>query len=136
MRIDSKDDNYLEAVLEKVIAEEDANATGTLFSSTANLANTILGSGILVMPFVFANLGIAQGVVLLTLSAFLSVFGLNLLTKMANTLNSRDVSFNAICMTAYPAAAVLMDFAIALLCYGAGVSYLIIGMSPFYLISP
>jgi hypothetical protein len=133
MDSDMKDSMFPAPAYEKGIADEDANVTGTLFSSTVNLANTILGSGMLAMPFVFANLGIAQGMVLLTITAILSVFGLGLLTQMANTLNSRDVSFNAICMTAYPAAAAVMDFAIALLCFGAGVSYHIIGMFLFYL---
>jgi amino acid permease len=132
MGSDMKDTKYPAPAYEGGITVEDANVTGTVFSSTVNLANTILGTGMLAMPFVFANLGIAQGLVMLTITAILSVFGLNLLSQAAQTLNSRDVSFNAIAMTAYPAAAVVMDFAIALLCYGAGVSYLIVGMIRHY----
>lgn len=114
--------------VESVDITNDTHATGTVFSSTVNLANTILGTGMLAMPLVFASLGIAQGLVMISITGILSVFGLSLLSQAAQTLNSRDVSFNAIAMVTFPAAAVVMDISVALLCFGAGVSYLVVGM--------
>lgn len=97
-------------------------------SSTANLTNTVLGTGMLSMPYTFATLGIAQGLVLITFTAILGGFGLSLLTQAAQTLKSRSVSFNALAKVSYPAVATVMDVSIALNCFGVSVSYLVVGI--------
>jgi hypothetical protein len=39
------------------ILEDDRDVSGTVFSSTSNLVVTVLGTGMLSMPFAFAMLG-------------------------------------------------------------------------------
>ncbi|OMH78825.1 Vacuolar amino acid transporter 5 [Zancudomyces culisetae] len=82
--------------------------TGTIFSSTINLCNTILGSGMLAMV------------------GFTSAVGLYLLARCAEKVPGRKSSFFAVAGLTYPKAALLFDFAIALKCFGVSVSYLII----------
>lgn len=110
------------------IYEEDQCVTGTIFSSSANLANTMIGTGMLAMPFAFSQLGIAQGLVMVSITGILAAAGLILLSKSAQVLESRCVSFNALAKVSYPAAAVIMDTAIAITCFGTSVSYLIVGL--------
>jgi hypothetical protein len=110
------------------ISSDEETAKGTILSSIINLANTILGTGMLSMPFVFANVGLAQGVVLVTFTGMLSIFGLSLLAEVAQAMKSRTVTFNSVAKISYPAAAIVMDLAISVKCFGVSISYLVVGM--------
>lgn len=80
------------------------------------------------MPFTFATLGIAQGLFFTVLTSLMGVFSLSLLSLSAHALKSRNVTFNALSRVTYPATTVVMDVAVAVNCFGVGVSYLIVGM--------
>ncbi|KAI8049253.1 transmembrane amino acid transporter protein-domain-containing protein [Syncephalis plumigaleata] len=95
-------------------------------SSTINLANTILGAGMLAMPSAIAATGLVFGSVLILFSACCSGFGLYLLSRCAAIIRSRDASFYRVAQHTYPQAATIIDLAIAVKCFGVGVSYLII----------
>ncbi|KAJ2883738.1 hypothetical protein H4R27_002570 [Coemansia aciculifera] len=111
---------------EHFFEEDVAEPTGTILSSTINLANTILGSGMLSMPNAMAALGLAFGSLVIVFSACASGMGLYLLSRCARRTPGRDSSFFAVSKLTYPKAAVFFDAAIAIKCFGVSISYLII----------
>ncbi|KAJ2718034.1 hypothetical protein GGI07_005898 [Coemansia sp. Benny D115] len=111
---------------ERFFAEDEEAPTGTILSSSINLANTILGSGMLSMPNAMASLGLVLGSLVIVFSAFTSGMGLYLLSRCARRTPGRDSSFFAVSKLTYPKAAVFFDAAIAVKCFGVSISYLII----------
>lgn len=95
-------------------------------SSVVNLLNTIVGAGTLAMPSVLSHMGIMLGTLLIIWSGCCSAFGLYLQSKCARYLDRGTSSFFALSQITYPNAAVLFDLAIAIKCFGVGVSYMII----------
>ncbi|KAJ1835906.1 hypothetical protein LPJ73_007680, partial [Coemansia sp. RSA 2703] len=125
--IRSRAQSFRESIASERFFEEDVEEpTGTIMSSTINLANTILGSGMLSMPNAMASLGLALGSLVIMFSAFTSGMGLYLLSRCARRTNGRDASFFAVSKLTYPKAAVFFDAAIAIKCFGVSISYLII----------
>ncbi|KAL6857812.1 hypothetical protein ACO1O0_005255 [Amphichorda felina] len=98
----------------------------SMLSSIVNLLNTIVGAGTLAMPSVLSHTGIMLGVILILWSGMCSAFGLYLQSKCARYLDRGTSSFFALSQITYPNAAVLFDLAIAVKCFGVGVSYMII----------
>ncbi|KAL1922374.1 uncharacterized protein VTP21DRAFT_9913 [Calcarisporiella thermophila] len=96
------------------------------FSCTINLSNTILGTGMLAMPQAIASVGIIPGILLIIYSGFASGFGLYLLARCAARVNGRTSSFFSVARITFPRAQILIDSAIAIKCFGVGISYLII----------
>lgn len=99
--------------------------SGTVLSSVINLSNTILGAGILAMPSAFASTGLGLGIILVCTCGFFSGLGLFLLTLVAEQVG-RKSSFYASALLTYPKAALLIDSAIAIKCFGVSISYLVI----------
>ncbi|CAG8605924.1 4742_t:CDS:2 [Ambispora leptoticha] len=109
--------------------EEDLNnplATASYFSCAINLANTILGTGMLAMPAAIASVGIILGSFMIVFSAFASGLGLYFLSRAASRTEGRQSSFFAVSKLTYPSAALWFDLAIATKCFGVSISYLII----------
>lgn len=102
----------------------DGNATMT--SSVGNLANTIIGSGMLTFPLALASAGIIPGMVTCLFSGGVAAFGLYLLSLCAAKAPHRRASFFAVAEMTFPRAAVFFDAAIAIKCFGVSISYLII----------
>ncbi|KAK0387738.1 hypothetical protein NLU13_3983 [Sarocladium strictum] len=98
----------------------------SMVSSIVNLVNTIIGAGTLAMPSVLSHMGIMLGVILIIWSGMTAAFGLYLQTKCARYLERGTSSFFALSQITYPSAAVIFDMAIAIKCFGVGVSYMII----------
>lgn len=95
-------------------------------SSVINLVNTIVGAGVLAMPHAMSNMGVLLGIVVILWSGLTAGFGLYLQTLCARYLDRGKASFFALSQLTYPNAAVVFDAAIAIKCFGVGVSYLII----------
>src|ERR1700761_637633 len=95
-------------------------------SSVINLVNTIVGAGVLAMPHAMSNMGVVLGIFVILWSGLTSGFGLYLQTRCARYLDRGASSFFALSQITYPNAAVVFDAAIAVKCFGVGVSYLII----------
>lgn len=95
-------------------------------SSVINLVNTIVGAGVLAMPRALSQMGILLGTCVIIWSGLASGFGLYLQTRCARYLERGHASFFALSQLTYPNAAVVFDAAIAVKCFGVGVSYLII----------
>ncbi|KAI0251815.1 vacuolar amino acid transporter 5 [Lactifluus subvellereus] len=98
----------------------------TLTSSVGNLANTIIGSGMLTFPRALASAGIIPGMLTCVFSGAVGAFGLYLLSLCARKTPHRRSSFFAIANLTFPRAAVFFDAAIAIKCFGVSISYLII----------
>lgn len=100
--------------------------TASFASSVINLVNTIVGAGVLAMPAALSNMGVLLGVLVIIWSGLTSGFGLYLQTRCARYLDRGSASFFALSQITYPNAAVIFDAAIAIKCFGVGISYLII----------
>ncbi|KAL4250211.1 amino acid/polyamine transporter 2 family protein [Abortiporus biennis] len=98
----------------------------TLQSSIGNLANTIIGSGMLTFPLALASAGIIPGMITCLFSGGVAAFGLYLLSLCAAKAPHRRASFFAVAELTFPRAAVFFDAAIAIKCFGVSISYLII----------
>lgn len=78
------------------------------------------------MPFAISHMGILLGTSIIIWSALTAGFGLYLQSHCARYLDRGTSSFFALSQITYPNAAVVFDTAIAVKCFGVGVSYLII----------
>ncbi|GES73697.1 vacuolar amino acid transporter 5 [Rhizophagus clarus] len=106
--------------------EDERVGTANFFSCTVNLANTILGTGMLAMPAAIASVGLIIGSMLIVYAAVTSGLGLYFLSRSATHTFGRNSSFFAVSKLTYPSAALIFDTAIAIKCFGVAVSYLII----------
>ncbi|MCJ1367135.1 hypothetical protein MMC16_006267 [Acarospora aff. strigata] len=95
-------------------------------SSVINLLNTIVGAGVLAMPLALSHMGILLGTFVIIWAGMTAGFGLYLQTQCAKYLERGSASFFALSQITYPNTAVIFDAAIAIKCFGVGVSYLII----------
>ena len=71
-------------------------------------------------------MGMFLGIIVIVWSGLTAGFGLYLQTRCAGYLDRGAASFFALSQITYPNAAVIFDAAIAIKCFGVGVSYLII----------
>ena len=78
------------------------------------------------MPLALSRMGILLGVIVILWAGVTAGFGLYLQTRCARYLDRGASSFFALSQITYPNAAVVFDAAIAIKCFGVGVSYLII----------
>ncbi|KAI1198258.1 transmembrane amino acid transporter [Nemania serpens] len=106
--------------------KDGGGGSASMFSSVTNLLNTILGAGTLAMPSALSHFGMVLGVFVILWSGFTSAFGLYLQSRCARYLDRGSSSFFALSQLTYPNAAVIFDAAIAIKCFGVGVSYMII----------
>jgi len=78
------------------------------------------------MPLAISHMGIVLGVLVVLWSGITAGFGLYLQSRCAQYLERGSASFFALSQITYPNASVVFDAAIAIKCFGVGVSYLII----------
>lgn len=78
------------------------------------------------MPLALSHMGILLGSFVIIWAGLTAGFGLYLQTRCAKYLERGSASFFALSQITYPNAAVIFDAAIAIKCFGVGVSYLII----------
>ncbi|CAN8100517.1 unnamed protein product [Discula destructiva] len=105
---------------------KESGGQASMLSSNINLLNTIVGAGTLAMPHAMSQMGMLLGIIVIVWSGLTSAFGLYLQTRCARYLDRGTSSFFALSQLTYPNAAVIFDAAIAVKCFGVGVSYLII----------
>ncbi|XP_004349885.1 hypothetical protein CAOG_01365 [Capsaspora owczarzaki ATCC 30864] len=102
------------------------DASASVSASYFNLANTILGSGVLALPSAIRMCGVVLGPLLIFLGAIASSFGLQLLVECARRTGQVNASYFTVAKHTYPKASKLIDLAVALKCYGVAISYLIV----------
>lgn len=95
------------------------------FSCYANLTSTIIGAGILGLPYAFANSGWFLGSILVFLCALSSGFSLHFLAQCAKKTELPS-SFYSVADKASPSVSFLIDIAVAIKCFGVATSYLIV----------
>lgn len=78
------------------------------------------------MPLAMANMGMVLGSIVIIWSGLTAGFGLYLQTRCARYVERGSASFFSLSQITYPSAAFFFDTAIAIKCFGVGVSYLII----------
>ena len=79
-----------------------------------------------IVPLAMSHMGILLGTFVILWSGTTAAFGLYLQSRCARYLQRGTSSFFALSQITYPNAAVIFDAAIAIKCFGVGVSYLII----------
>lgn len=108
-------------------SHDDAAPGATVKSSVINLMNTIIGAGILAMPFAFKSNGIVLGLLFIIVSGAAASLGLYFQAISSLYLpKGSNASFFSVAKITYPSLAVVFDIAIAIKCFGVGVSYIII----------
>ena len=83
-------------------------AGATILSSTLNLCNTIMGTGILALPYALAGTGLYPGAAFLLLSTAAAIISLHLLSESARTVG-RPASFYSVCEAAFPRLSIFAD---------------------------
>src|SRR3954452_16633647 len=78
------------------------------------------------MPSAMSHFGVMLGIILILWCGLTSAFGLYLQSRCARYIDRGSSSFFALSQITYPNAAVVFDAAIAIKCFGVGVSYMII----------
>ena len=117
---------FAEKDTERPLLPRQAATTGTpLRGGVFVLANTILGAGMLGLPFAFAACGFLLGPVMLCIFASCSSLALVLLSESADAVG-RPATFNSVAERAMPGSGVLIDLAVAIKCFGVATSYLIV----------
>lgn len=96
-------------------------------SSIINLTKTIIGAGLLAIPFGFKSQGIFLGISLILFGGLASCYGLYIISKSSHKLpKGEETSFFTLCSITYPKLTLLFDFSIFIQCFGVAVSYLIL----------
>jgi len=103
---------------------DDVEATGTVFSGVLNLANTIIGAGLLGLPYAVANTGLVSGLFLFIFCGGFAAFGLHLLGSLAREFP--DSSFYILAEKSIPRYKFLVDLTVAVKCFGVATSYPIV----------
>lgn len=98
----------------------------TFKSSVINLMNTIMGAGMLAMPYAIRANGVVLGVFFIAFSACCSSFGLYLQGQCTRYVPKGQASFFSLSKLTYPQLGVVFDIAIAIKCFGVGISYLVV----------
>ncbi|AOA62772.1 Vacuolar amino acid transporter 6 [Komagataella phaffii CBS 7435] len=96
------------------------------FTASLGLLHTLIGAGILAMPYAIRSSGILFGVFLIILSGLASLFGLFLQTKVSQFVTPGHASFFTVAQITYPKASIFFDIAIMIKCFGVGCSYLVV----------
>lgn len=78
------------------------------------------------MPSALSKMGIFLGIFVVMWAGMTAGFGLYLQTRCARYVDRGQVSFAALSQLTYPNLSIIFDAAIAIKCFGVGVSYLII----------
>jgi amino acid permease len=108
--------------MEKTLPGEGEGSAG-FFSCSINLLKSVIGAGILTIPFALSQLGWVPGLLTLLLAAVLSTFGLYLLSILGHS-HGRKSTFGAVAEKIFPKMAVWFDVAVMVKCLGVASAYL------------
>eukprot|EP01134_Creolimax_fragrantissima_P000825 CFRG0825T1 len=112
---------------DQLFSQVGVGADASLSTSLFNLCNTILGGGLLTMPFVFKTCGVPLGIVIISGGALMSMTGLLLLiASTKQTSRSHNSSYAKLASNTYPSLTIVVDIAVVLKTTGVAVGYLII----------
>lgn len=95
-------------------------------SGVVTLLHTACGAGILAIPYAFRPFGLIPALLMLLFCGICSMMGLLLQARIAKYGPLKKVSFFSLAQVVNPALSVVFDAAIAIKCFGVGVSYIIV----------
>lgn len=98
----------------------------TIRSGVVTLLHTACGAGILAIPYAFRPFGLLPAILMLLFCGMCSMVGLLLQARIAKYGPLKKVSFFTLAQVVNPALSVVFDAAIAIKCFGVGVSYMIV----------
>jgi len=127
------------------------DGASSVASSIINLLNTVAGAGMLGLPAAYAGSGYIGGTIMMFLAAYFSANGLQLLSFSADTAREKFIgshqpdsshstnsqsateganptykaSFYSVAQAALPEFTILIDFAVAIKCFGVATGYFI-----------
>ena len=107
------------------VSYESTFRQATMLSCYFNLTNTIVGSGMLGLPYAYAASGWVVGTFLLLICGASSAFALHTLSLCAQKMGT-PASFYSIASHAMPSLTLVIDAAVAIKCFGVATSYLIV----------
>eukprot|EP00606_Chrysophyceae_sp_TOSAG23-5_P000928 GSChrysophyteH2.ASY1.ANO1.1285.1 assembled CDS len=105
--------------------EADLLNKSSWLSCYINLTSTILGAGMLGLPYAFSEMGWILGTVLLIVCAAFALLALFFLAKCAKK-TAPPSSFHKVAQLATPGWAFLIDCVVAVKCFGVATSYLVV----------
>lgn len=95
-------------------------------SSIVNTVNTIIGAGVLVLPYAIRTDSVLLGVFLIIFAGVTSALGLIIQGITSKFLPQGTATFFSACRLTYPKLSLVFDLAIFLQCFGVCVSYLVL----------
>lgn len=98
----------------------------TMASSVVNTVNTIIGSGMLVLPYAFKTDSIFLGTAILLFAAAANSMGMIVQGMTTKFVHQGTATFFTICTLTYPRLSTLFDIAIFMQCFGVGISYIVL----------
>ncbi|ONH75608.1 Vacuolar amino acid transporter 6 [Pichia kudriavzevii] len=98
----------------------------SIASSVINTVNTVIGAGILVLPYAFRTQSIIGGTFIIIFAGIANGVGMVLQGAASKFLPQGTATFFTVCRITYPGLSLLFDFAIFLQCFGVGVSYIVL----------
>lgn len=106
------------------MSENEKGATS--LSAIVNTVNTIIGSGILVLPYAFRTDSILLGSIIILFAGLANGLGMILQGASSKFLPKGSATFFSVCRITYPRLSLVFDFAIFLQCFGVNISYLVL----------
>ena len=95
-------------------------------SGVLTLLHTACGAGILAMPYAFKPFGLIPGVIMIVLCGACAMQSLFIQARVAKYVPQGRASFSALTWLINPNLGIVFDLAIAIKCFGVGVSYMIV----------
>ncbi|AET40983.1 uncharacterized protein Ecym_7133 [Eremothecium cymbalariae DBVPG len=95
-------------------------------SGVLTLLHTACGAGILAMPYAFRSFGLLPGFLIIVFCGFSALTGLVLQSYVSKYVAPRHVSFFELAQISYPELSIVFDCAIAVKCFGVGISYMVV----------
>ncbi|KOH00069.1 aspartate/glutamate transporter [Saccharomyces eubayanus] len=95
-------------------------------SGVLTLLHTACGAGILAMPYAFKPFGLVPGVVMIVICGACAMQSLFIQARVARYVAPGKASFSALTRLINPSLSIVFDLAIAVKCFGVGVSYMIV----------
>ncbi|KNC74638.1 hypothetical protein SARC_12821 [Sphaeroforma arctica JP610] len=97
-----------------------------ILGTVMNMTNTIIGSGILSIPYSTAQVGWVLALVIMFFGATLTMFGLHLLNIIADRMGGRKTSFGDACRQSYPWLVLVADLLVFFTLWAVAVIYMTI----------
>mmetsp|Transcript_92935 Transcript_92935/g.267362 ORF Transcript_92935/g.267362 Transcript_92935/m.267362 type:complete len:461 (+) Transcript_92935:43-1425(+) len=100
--------------------------TGTVWSSSVNLAKTIMGTGLLSLPYAFAGCGLVWGITFTVACSILGLLGMFFIGDLMHLGGERPTYCSVATRAAGRVGGVLADLGVLVICMGAATMCLII----------